>query len=115
MQALRRRQRRQRGGVAVGIVGHVRLDLRAQLARDLDQRRIRNAGRVLLEVGRLVPAGPARAVLEAQHGHGPGARGGWTRRRSRAGRAALAGPRAHRSMPPRIGSSIATVAIMSAI
>ena len=58
--ALCRRERRQRRGAAVGVVGHVRLDLGAQRRRHVDGLRVGDLGRVLLEVGGAVPAGHAR-------------------------------------------------------
>ena len=91
MPALRGGERRQRRGVAVGVAGHRRLDLaRAASAGTATSAGSGIAGGVLVEVGGLVPAGHARAVLEAADV-------------------------AHRSIPPRIGSSIASVAIRSAM
>ena len=67
----------------------------AQLVGHRRGRRVGDARGVLVEVGRLVPAGDARAVPEARH--------------------ACRVDRHQRSMPPRIGSSIASVAIRSAM
>ena len=76
--------------VRIGIERHRRLDLGTKLAGHVDERRVGDAGRVLGQIGRRVPAWDARAMLEAANG-------------------------AHRSMPPRIGSSIASVAMRSAM
>ncbi len=88
--ALCRRERGQRGGATVGVVGHVALDLLPQRLGNLDVGAVGHERGVLLEVHRPIPPGNARPVLETPH-------------------------HAHLSMPPRIGSSIASVAIRSAM
>ena len=55
------------GRAAVGVLRHVRLDARAQRLGHRRRRGIGNARGVLLEVGRLVPAGDPGAVPEARH------------------------------------------------
>ena len=68
--ALRRGERGQRRGAAVGIVGHVRLDLRAQILRHRGARGVGDLRGILREVRRFIPAGHARAVLVAlDRGH----------------------------------------------
>ena len=111
--ALRRGERGQRRRARLWICGHARLDLLAQRGRDLDRSRLGYLRGVLGEIDAAIPAGRARPVGEARHGQrGAGHALPWQRLRGR--QAAIAG-RAHRSMPPRIGSSIAMVAIMSAM
>ena len=95
VQVLHGVQRRDRRRAMVGVARHVGLDRRPQL---LGHRRGGGVGDllgVLGEVRGLVPAGNARAVPEARH--------------------ACRVDRHYRSMPPRIGSSAASVAIMSAM
>ena len=91
MNALGRRKRRQGRRMAIRIVGHVRFDLLAKLIRHGGALGVGDQRGVLLEVGRRVPSwgGLERSVV-------------W-----------LGGHQ--RSMPPRTGSSIARVAIMSAM
>jgi hypothetical protein len=60
---LRLRQRGQRGGVAVRVLRHVRLDLGAEIGGDVQLGRIGDRGRVLLEPHGLVPARGKRRRL----------------------------------------------------
>jgi len=117
------------GAVEVRVLGHVRLDLGAQLGRDGRRRRVGHLGRVLREVDRVVPAGHARAVAEARDlalGRDRrllAAPRAIDRRRRAADRLGAFGRSRlrlllaadHRSIPPSTGSSIASVAIRSAM
>ncbi len=102
--------------MAVRISGHGLLDLPAQLAGDLDRGGVGNLSGRLCQVDRLIPAGDARAVSEARHAHLL-AHGSLAIGRTTGGAHGrlLQRPEAHLSIPPRIGSSIATVAIRSAM
>ena len=92
--ALHGAQSGERGRVAVRVLRHVALDLGAQLVGHRGGRGVGDGRRVLVEVDRLVPARNARAVLKARRTRVVGA---------------------HRSIPPNNGSSIANVAMRSAM
>ena len=91
-------QRGDRCRPEVRVARHVVLDEGAQVGGDRRRREVRDDGWILVEVDGVVPAGDARAVLEAPH-------------------QAAEVPRqhAHRSTPPSTGSSIASVAMRSAM
>src|SRR6185436_533524 len=97
--ALSRGKRRNRSGAMVGVLGHQGLDLVAQLLGDFGRGRVRDWRRVLFEVDGVVPTGHARAFP---------ALGDLV-----LGELLRLG--AHRSIPPSTGSSIASVAIRSAM
>ena len=93
--ALDRVQRRDRGGVEVGVAPHGLLDLRAQLVRHRRRRGVGDDRRVLREVGGLVPARDARAVrvaLDLASGRWPSS-GRCPRAPGRASRASRSGRR----------------------
>ncbi len=112
-------QRGDRRRAAVRVLGHRRLDLAAQVLGDRRRRRVGDDRGILGEVDGVVPARHAGAVGEARHA---------TRKRPErfavlavalrqlvieVWRASIA--EAHRSIPPRMGSSIARVAMRSAM
>ena len=85
VQALGGRERGDRRRPTVGVLGHVAFDLRPQVRRDLDGRRIGDGRGVLGGVDGLVPAGDARPVRVAgdlvaeAHGSSGRSRPGWGR------------------------------------
>ena len=101
--ALDGEQRGDRGRAAVGVLGHRGLDLGAQVGGHRRARGVGDAGRVLVEVGGVVPARDARALLEADDAAGSAAISGPPRRAP--GRASPASRSCRRcSSPSTIGA-----------
>jgi hypothetical protein len=102
-------------GVAIGVLRHQLFDLAAQLDRHVDLGRVGDHRGRLVQVDRIVPAGRARSVRKARHGRRATLARVSAHERLRLGEQRLLLGSAHLSTPPRIGSSIATEAIMSAM